>query len=907
MENHLNAVLEAEKPLVLVTGLTGTGRTTLLARLSERYEADHRHVSAMRFTPSGDAVPARFVLPSDDRRGEPATRLRGPVSGEPAWATIGPVAGAAVEPAVARRAARAATAALHRAGDRTVLLLDDLQWIDRDSLAVLAALIPLLDGRRFSCVGALRIPAGDVAARYGPEALNALRKENLVHTLRLPPLTKDSLADKLRRSLGATPHSSLVDHVHALTRGVHSAVAEAMDMLRQCGAIRVVNRCAYFVPAMTAKNSTPACEAVMSAYALGEAEWDVAKVMALLSPLGDRAPRLTGTVIGIPEQDVLDRLEVLRRAGVLHRAGTSWRFAIPLHASVLAEACGPFERRMVATHAVEALWSGTATCADLEHRANLLAAAGRSVDPGRAAEELIHRAIEAAEDQAASTLHWLDAAVELAGDRAQRAKTLLLLATAYHHNGDYEQSLRILRLVLTDFADVVNADAAFEARTLLLRGLSGCEDTEPLREIADGDRRAPGDPGFRAALRATACTLLDRWAEAVRWADTTTPIVHHGRSHAVASRLVTALGGLWQGQTEFFERSLTERGQWPLREVARFHLEQVDAHLTGLLLNGDLVRAEKLLADEGLSWNDAGPANRATGAVLRGDFPTATELACRSVACRSAPGFAAATTGMFYATVSAVVSQGRLTTARELVSAAREGSPVLGHLVDFAEALIDRALGDTVRAADKLRTALRKADKRGLVVGCDVARAELADLALELDDTKTAERCLVEADRLAHTLRTGRAALLASFVRAAVTKDPDAATESLRSAHVRGQPFELSVLITRLVKHEMADPAQLNEAYELMAGLDALMHRANTRTLMQLKGIVVTGRRNTLEENERLLATLVGEGLSNKQIAAALVTSEKSVEGRLSRLFIRSGYRSRIELSNAIVNGERRL
>jgi DNA-binding NarL/FixJ family response regulator len=62
-----------------------------------------------------------------------------------------------------------------------------------------------------------------------------------------------------------------------------------------------------------------------------------------------------------------------------------------------------------------------------------------------------------------------------------------------------------------------------------------------------------------------------------------------------------------------------------------------------------------------------------------------------------------------------------------------------------------------------------------------------------------------------------------------------------------------------------------------------------------------------VEENERLLATLAAEGLSNKQIATALNTSEKSVEGRLSRLFTRSGYRSRIELSNAIVDGKLKL
>ncbi|MFJ8916107.1 AAA family ATPase [Amycolatopsis sp. NPDC102389] len=904
MENILDAVLEAEKPLVLLTGLAGTGRTNLLARLTERYEADRRHVSAMRFTSSGDVTPARFAFPSENRRGDAAARLRGPVSGEPAWATIGPVAGAAEEPAVALRAAHAAAAALRRGGDGTVLLLDDLQWIDRDSLAVLEALVPILDGRRLSCVGSLRVPADGSAARYGSEALARLRRENLVHTLRLRPLTEDLLAGELRGMLGVAPEPALVDHVHAVSRGVRSAVGETMDALRRRGAIRIVNRTAYFVPSTVSKDPLPLSEHVMAARALGPAAWEVAKAMAFLSPLGRAAPRLAGAVIGISEEDVLDRLETLRAKGVLHRADATWRFVLPLHATTLAESCGPYERRTLAAAAVEALWSGTAVCPDPEHRTNLLAEASRAVDPGRASEELIRRAIEAGEDGAASALRWLNAAVELAGDRAQRAKLLLLLAATYQQSGDYELSLRTVRLVLSDFASELPAEAVFEAHCLLVRGLSGLGSTEPLNDIADGDHRLAGDSGSRAMIRATACALLDRWPEAVRWADAATTAVHEGQPQAVVSRLLKALGGLWQGQAEYFERSLLERQQWPLRAIARYRVEQVDAHLTGLLLNGELTRAEELLADERLSWDDAGLANRATAAVLRGDFRTATELACRSVAYRSAPGFAAATTGMFNATVSALVCQGRLTTARELVTAAGEGTPVLAHLMAFTEALIDRALGEPRRAADRLITALNAAEERGLVIGCDVACAELADLALDLDAPETAANCLAEAERLVRTLPTGRATVLASFVRAVVTKDADAATECLRMAHERGQPFELSVLIARLVKHGAADPALLSEAYELMAGLGALMHRAKTRTLMQKHGIVVPGRRNTVEENERLLATLAAEGLSNKQIAAALITSEKSVEGRLSRLFTRSGYRSRIELSTAIANGE---
>jgi DNA-binding NarL/FixJ family response regulator len=82
-----------------------------------------------------------------------------------------------------------------------------------------------------------------------------------------------------------------------------------------------------------------------------------------------------------------------------------------------------------------------------------------------------------------------------------------------------------------------------------------------------------------------------------------------------------------------------------------------------------------------------------------------------------------------------------------------------------------------------------------------------------------------------------------------------------------------------------------------------LLHRSVLRNLMRTHGIPVPGRQATVAENERLLAVLVTDGLGNKQIATLLDTSEKSVEGRLSRLFSRTGYRSRVELAAAMLTG----
>ena len=52
-----------------------------------------------------------------------------------------------------------------------------------------------------------------------------------------------------------------------------------------------------------------------------------------------------------------------------------------------------------------------------------------------------------------------------------------------------------------------------------------------------------------------------------------------------------------------------------------------------------------------------------------------------------------------------------------------------------------------------------------------------------------------------------------------------------------------------------------------------------------------------LTAREREIAELVAEGRSNKQVAAALFLSEKTVEHHLSRIYAKVGVRSRAELA----------
>ncbi|MGH3071994.1 MAG: helix-turn-helix domain-containing protein, partial [Gaiellaceae bacterium] len=52
-----------------------------------------------------------------------------------------------------------------------------------------------------------------------------------------------------------------------------------------------------------------------------------------------------------------------------------------------------------------------------------------------------------------------------------------------------------------------------------------------------------------------------------------------------------------------------------------------------------------------------------------------------------------------------------------------------------------------------------------------------------------------------------------------------------------------------------------------------------------------------LTETERRVAELVADGRSNKEVAAALYVTVKSVEANLSRVYAKLGLRSRTELA----------
>ncbi|MER6765487.1 hypothetical protein ABT266_35480, partial [Amycolatopsis sp. NPDC000746] len=527
--------------------------------------------------------------------------------------------------------------------------------------------------------------------------------------------------------------------------------------------------------------------------------------------------------------------------------------------------------------------------------------AGRLVDCRQALGALLeHAAADGSEAERA--VRWLAAAVELTEDRATRAAVLYRHAVACHRADRPEQSLRGAELLLADFADALAEDEIQEVRLIRLCAWRSMGELDPVGAIAGQSAPAPDGAGTHPVVKAYAGSLLDRW-------DLVSDLLAGDYRHAedamsvMTSSLLKTLAAVWTGDLAPLESAVAVRSEWPLRHIERHRVRQIGAYATALLVIGDLGGTEKLLADENLPASGLSPAVRAMRAALRGEAGLAVELARRRIAQGANRNYHAASTGMHLLVVSLLVAQGKLAEARDHLAVARAASPQLAYLLDIADARIDQALGESEGAMAWLEHCIADAGERRLATGADVAWAELAQLALESSDRWLARRSCAELEKIVARMPTSRAVVLARLVRATVHHDRAAAAECLAVVRERGQPLESAVVLERLVRNGVGHPRLLSEAYARYGEVDALLYRAWLRNVMREHGVAVPGRQETLVENERVLAMLAAEGLSNKQLATALRTSEKSVEGRLSRLFLRTGYRSRIELSGAMLTG----
>ncbi|WP_435156633.1 AAA family ATPase [Amycolatopsis sacchari] len=238
-------------------------------------------------------------------------------------------------------------------------------------------------------------------------------------------------------------------------------------------------------------------------------------------------------------------------------------------------------------------------------------------------------------------------------------------------------------------------------------------------------------------------------------------------------------------------------------------------------------------------------------------------------------------------------ARGQLTAARRWLDPVPEGGALeamrvwgevglLLHLGEYREAvgIVQRLLD---RLAGRSRYGLDQLLRRALV------------LAHRAGDTAAAQRFLAELERQPRSL-----AVLQG--RAFAHRDPVLAAEAADLARARGDvPDQLVALLVAAEIAEDPEPV-LREAHELVDRCGAV----GLRRIFQRPGLSAPqprAGRTELSETELRIIELLREGYTNRRVASLLGVTVKTVENHLTRLFARTGCRSRVELVAASLQG----
>jgi DNA-binding CsgD family transcriptional regulator len=777
----------------------------------------------------------------------------------------------------------------------TVLAIDDAQWVDAGTLGRLTSMVRASADTGLRCVCTVRV---DVPAAAHPHLVSELVDDRLVDVVWLRPLDETGLAALIGERSGAEPTAELVRHVGRLTRNRPKAVAIAIDALTAADGIRVVDLSTHLVRPDAVPTLRPQHRLLQELRGLGATKWSVAKAAAVLNPLGDAMPELVAEATGLPRTEVTDALHVLSANGIVRqvRDGGRWIFQLPLVQRILIGQTGPYERRRLAQVAVTAVWAGRARCTDPDYLADQQACAGRMLDERRVKTELLAHARASTRSGAgpgANAGVWLRVAAELSSDETERVRILWESAQLIADQGKTAEILATVESLLNDLSTQPGCTPLLiDIHLAHISMLHATGNQAALNWLARGETWpwAP-DPVVRAITRAGASYALGHWQQVRELLDGMPRHQDPGRRHEDPARraeILDSLAALWQGEPDRFTGHLSDPDQ------------QGFPYTGALLTLGELTEAEGMLARSGVRPEQLALADQAVLAARRGEFTRALALTRRCLAPGATPGSDPSRVGMIQTAALILLARGQLRRASELVDRGHGGGrTALLHLLAVPQARAAMALGEHQQAEYILDQAVKDASDGDTVAGTDELWFAAAQLAATTGNRDRLDVCLRESKAVASKLGTNRAITHSLLVRASV--DPRSGPAALHAARALDQPFELAMAIEHLVRAGTADPQLLREAYGSLGPVDALLVRARMRTLMREHDVAVPDRQAVVEENERLLAVLVAQGFGNQQISALLGVSRRSIESRLTRLFSRSGYRSRLELAMAML------
>ena len=809
-----------------------------------------------------------------------------------------------LEPASRLAVSRMVVSLLRRAGDQTPLLVavDDVQWLDPPTAEVLEFAFRRLPPSRSRILVARR-SEGEAPLPLG---LDRAQLRGGVAHVRMGPLTPDDIGSVIRDRLDLRLPRPRLFELHAASGGnpfyaleIGRALAE-LGTLDDGAPLPVPDRDSLLRRRLEALSEPSRRSTLLAA--------------AAVQPTVSLVERAAGEVEGIAEAV---------RAEVLTVDGDRLRFAHPLLASAAYAAAAPWERR-------DAHRRLAGAARDRLERAHHLAEATTETDEDVAAE-LAAAAREATLRGAPGVAaRLLERAAELTPEADDGQRRSRLLEAVPHHlaSGDPAHAQRLLERL------AASLHAGPERAELLCQIADVCPGPEEGLAMARQALEESGaDPatGARAhVMLATFMSLTGDRGQAAEHARTAASLAERTGDDRLVALTVGDLCyrlmilGLPYPRADL-ERALELERALP--DDALLAHQRPSFQLGIILGYTDCPdEARPLLTAELARLESAGNESWQIGVLFRladvelraGNWAEARRLAQRCVAIATHGGIAQEETVALVIQATVQAHLGRLEEAVETARAAFARAEECGDRSYAIRAtgvlgFVELSRGDPVAALHHLSpagSALRGADVGELSIA-QVVHNEI-DALVAVGRLEEAEAAIAFVEEKGRPTQRAWHEAVAARGRALVASargDAEGARAQLDralSAHERlPQPFELGrTLLTqgaieRRAKRRADARAALTRALEIFDQLGApLWADKAADELARIPGRAPAS--GELSETERRIAELVASGLANKEIAAKLFVTVRTVEGNLTRIYAKLGVRSRTELASRL-------
>jgi ATP/maltotriose-dependent transcriptional regulator MalT len=774
-----------------------------------------------------------------------------------------------------------------------LMAIDDLQWLDPSSLSAVAFAARRLAGP-VSVLATVRTEPGIDNASW-----LQLPRPDAIRRIGMAPLSLGVLHAVISERLGQSfPRPTMV-RIHQISGG---NPFYALELARAA------------VGATTAEMVLPGS---LSELVRARIDGLALKVQeALLAVASIAAPTVELVAHALDSENIAGLLEEAESQGIVEIDGQRLRFAHPLLAHGVYTGAEPARRRAMHRRLAQVV-------EEPELRARHLALAALSADP--VTLKSLDTAAETARIRGApaAAAELLDRAIKLGGDTPQRR---IRSASQHLGVGDTRHAREMLEETIESLPP-----GRLRAEALSLLGFVRLRDDSPL-EAAELLERALGEAEDALALRVQTLNRLslalvsaDRVDDAL-WIseDAINAATQLGRPHLLSQALgMRAMFGFARGD------GLDETC---LNRALELEDRQADVPVTrracmqnAMLLawTGQLERARPELAAVRRSCVDRGEEGELMIVafhsvfieIWRGNFTEATLVAedameralqlggdvplCTALAARAA---LAAYTGH--------EDHARRDISASLAATQRCGAHVMARWTITALGILEVSLGNYEAAMTALQPLMPRLDAAPNAT--EINRAWFVPDAVDalvslgrfdeaeplVDRLETNGRRLDRAWMLAVGARC-RAMLLAAHgeIDAGIVAAQQAMTEHQRLP----MPFEhartqlLLGQLQRRQRHKSLAAATVRQALDTFEELGTPLWAQRARAELA-RATLDVNRTAELTPSEQRVAELVASGMTNRDVAAALFISAKTVEANLSRIYRKLGIHSRAEL-----------